>query len=192
MTQLILASASPRRKELLNQIGLEFTVSPSAIDEQRFPDEPALDYVNRMAIEKARAVYPQYAGEDACVLGADTIVVLGDEVLGKPKNKEDGLRMLSLLSGATHTVYSGVALKADHGEKQIVSATKVSFRPLSAQEIETYWCTGEPEGKAGAYAIQGLAAIFVENIRGSYSAVVGLPLMETSLLLTEFGIMTLA
>ncbi|PCJ16159.1 MAG: septum formation inhibitor Maf [Gammaproteobacteria bacterium] len=192
MTELILASASPRRKELLCQIGVVFTVSPSVIDETPISDEPALRYVKRMAQEKALAVYPQYADKDCCVLGADTIVVSQQQVFGKPKDKADAIRMLSSLSGKTHTVYSAVTLISEQRQEQIVSATEVTFRDITMAEIEAYWVTGEPKGKAGGYAIQGLAAIFVENISGSYSGVVGLPLMETSQLLTEFGIPVLA
>ena len=192
MTELILASASPRRKELLCQIGLAFTVSPSAIDETQKSAESAIDYVTRMAQEKAQAVYPQYEGKDYCVLGADTIVVCNQQVFGKPKDKADASRMLLALSNTTHKVYSAVSLISERGEKHRVSSTEVTFRALHKAEVEAYWQTQEPLGKAGAYAIQGLAAIFVEKIVGSYSNVVGLPLVETSQLLAEYGINALA
>jgi len=145
-----------------------------------------------MAQEKAQAVYPQYQGKDYCVLGADTIVVCHQQVFGKPKDKADAMRMLLALSNTTHTVHSAVALVSEQGEKHRISSTDVTFRTVDVAEIEAYWQTQEPLGKAGAYAIQGLAAIFVEKITGSYSSVVGLPLMETSQLLSEYGINALA
>jgi septum formation protein len=173
---LILASASPRRHELLLAAGIEHTVRPAAIPEDRFPNESPVAYVQRLAEEKARAVFSsmEHAPSDV-VLGADTVVCLDGLVFGKPKDAEDARRMLRLLSGREHWVRTGICLLAAGKCLLDCAATKVSFERLTEHEIEEYTRSGEPRDKAGAYAIQGLAAKFVRSIEGCYYNVVGLP-----------------
>ena len=184
--QIILASASPRRKELLDQIKISYRVNPVDIDETPLPHEAPLDYVQRLAAEKSAACVAQLGGS-LPVLAADTAVVLGGLILGKPKGRDDALAMLRLLSGKMHRVYSAVSLRGrEHG--QAVSVTEVTFRPLTEREIALYWQSGEPADKAGSYAIQGMGGAFVELINGSFSGVVGLPLFETAELLSRQGI----
>ncbi len=183
---LILASASPRRLELLQQLGLQPQVRPADIDETVFDSEHAADYVKRMALEKARVV-AGLLDEPATVLGSDTSVVVDDEVLGKPENQAHAADMLAMLSGRSHRVLSGVALVRGEQEQVLLSSTEVFFRPVSEAEMAAYWHSGEPQGKAGGYAIQGLGAMFIKEIRGSYSGVMGLPLFETCQLLQAFG-----
>lgn len=187
---LHLASASPRRAELLRQIGVDFALLLPAIDESRRDDEAAELYVLRLALEKARAgVQMLPKGETGLVLGADTVVVCNGEVLGKPADRQEALSMLSRLSGQTHKVMTAIALVDDSGEEHSrLSVSQVRFRALSETEIEAYWQSGEPADKAGAYAIQGLAAIFIEHLEGSYSGVMGLPLYETAELLQLFAL----
>lgn len=184
---LILASASPRRSEILKQIGVDFTVEPANIDETGLSDETETQFVTRMALEKARAVCQKRA-DSIPVLVADTIVTIGSKIFGKPKNIDDAWTMLSALSGNSHQVLTSVAI--DNGSKYavLVSKTMVKFRTISYPEYLTYWRTAEPLGKAGAYAIQGYGAVFVERIEGSYSGVVGLPIAETSKLLQQFKV----
>lgn len=183
---IILASASPRRKELLDQIKLSYRVNPVDLDETPLLNEAPLDYVQRLAAEKSAACVAQL-GDNLPVLAADTAVVLGDLILGKPKDRDDALAMLRLLSGKMHRVYSAVSLRGrEHG--QAVSITEVTFRPLTEREIALYWQSGEPVDKAGSYAIQGMGGAFVELINGSFSGVVGLPLFETAELLSRQGI----
>lgn len=187
MSDLILASGSPRRKELLEQIGVCFEVVKVSVDETPLPDESPLDYVLRLAIEKADAG-SQLIRHKKPVLGSDTTVVCNGKILGKPENKADALAMLKMLSGNHHQVITAVAVvKGQQNLHQIVT-TDVTFRSLSNDEIEAYWHTGEPSDKAGAYGIQGLGGVFVENISGSYSAVVGLPLAQTAKLLKTFDV----
>ncbi len=183
--QLILASASPRRYELLTRIGVEFHQRVADIDETPAPGEMAETYVQRMALEKARLVR-RLEGSDLPVLGADTAVVVDGVLLGKPGDFADARRMLKQLSGRGHEVLSAVAL-VDAAEAIVVNRNKVWFRNLSETEITAYWETGEPGDKAGSYAIQGLAAVFIERLEGSYSGVMGLPLYETARLLQNFG-----
>ncbi len=194
MPDLILASASPRRHELLAGLGLEFTQAPADIPEVRRSGETAEEFVQRLALEKARAVAAGHPG--AVVLGSDTEVVLDGEPLGKPATAEEAAAMLQALSGRAHTVLTAVALvqhlAKDSREAVRLVATKVHFRPISGAEIQAYWETGEPADKAGAYGIQGLGAVFVERLDGSYSGVVGLPLFQTAELLKEFEIAVLA
>ena len=187
--QLILASASPRRKELLDQIGVRYIVNPVDIDETPKDREMALDYVGRVAAEKSAACVSELI-DFLPVLAADTSVVLDGQIMGKPKNREHAMTMLSQLSGKTHNVYSAISLRSQCENKhfQALSKTEVRFRNISPEEIQSYWDTGEPKGKAGAYAIQGLASVFVESIKGSFSGVVGLPLFETAELLSKQGI----
>jgi len=192
MPQLYLASGSPRRRELLTQIGVPFTALSAQIDETPFPDESPSAYVERLALGKAAAglaLLPAgQGGSSACVLGADTAVVLEGRILGKPVDEADAVAMLMALAGREHEVLTAIAL-IDHQrcESRIVSS-HVRFRPLRIEEARAYWASGEPADKAGSYAIQGLAAIFVQGLRGSYSSVVGLPLCETAELLGHFGI----
>jgi septum formation protein len=189
MAQLYLASSSPRRRELLTQIGLPFHIVPASIDETPEPGESAHAYVERLARGKALAGLNFLAQRaDVCVLGADTAVVLDGRILGKPTDRDDALAMLQALSGREHEVLTAVAVAdRDRCEARVVSS-RVAFRAVSAEEAERYWETGEPQDKAGGYAIQGLAAVFVSRVEGSYSAVVGLPLCETSALLADFSI----
>ncbi|MET4726422.1 septum formation protein [Lysobacter enzymogenes] len=186
---LYLASQSPRRRELLGRLGLEFGLIDLDLPEQRQPGEPAADYVRRVAREKAGAgLLKVVANPSAVVLGADTEVVLDDEVFGKPRDAEDARAMLRRLSGRTHQVISAVSLVSPAREAQAVSVSQVSFAALDEGQIERYVASGEPMGKAGAYAIQGGAEVFATRLAGSYSGVMGLPLYETSKLLREFGL----
>jgi nucleoside triphosphate pyrophosphatase len=184
----ILASASPRRRALLQQIGCHFLVSPAEIDEAVLVGESPEDYVNRMALQKAMAGWHANQHNQLPVLGADTTVVLGNHIFGKPSDQEDAISMLSQLSGKTHRVLSSVAMVQGDKQQVVLSETLVTFRLLDSDECHRYWQTGEPSDKAGAYAIQGLGAVFVTAINGSYSGVVGLPLAETCTLLEAFDI----
>ncbi len=186
MHQLVLASASPRRSELLRQIGVRFLICPVDIDEALLPDELPVSYVERLAVEKSQKGFICSDGEAA--LGSDTTVVIDGKVLGKPVSREDAVCMLLALSGRTHQVMTGVALTTSSGTQSCVVTIHVTFKSLSKDECDTYWSTGEPKDKAGAYGIQGYGAVFVESISGSYSAVVGLPLAETAELLSNAGI----
>lgn len=192
--QVILASASPRRLALLQQIGLHPLVIPADIDEQANLHEAAEDYVVRMALEKATAVsgsYENTAIDEAVVIGSDTTIDLDGEILGKPLDLENALTMLQKLSSRSHYVHTGVALIKGDDSASVVVSSKVFFRDLSNAEICDYWRSGEPQGKAGAYAIQGMGSIFVEKIIGSYSSIMGLPLFETAGMLKEFGVTVL-
>ncbi len=184
---ICLASASPRRKALLEQIGVSVTaVMPCDIDETIHAGEQACAYVERMAREKAETACSRVS--DQIVLAADTVVVCSDRVLGKPADREQALSTLRLLSGNQHTVMTAVAVRLGSRQRLIRVDTRVHFRKIEEAEMSAYWDTGEPADKAGSYAIQGLGAVFVERIDGSYSAVVGLPLMETAAVLAEFGV----
>ena len=182
---LHLASSSPRRKEILAALGLTFSVGGADVDEQRLDGESAEDMVLRLAVDKATAGAP---GGDVIVIAADTLVVLGDDVFGKPEGQDDALEMLGRLSGRTHQVLTGVAVRAGGKMRSALSATDVHFREISPDEALAYWQSGEPCDKAGAYAIQGRGGVFVEAISGSYSGVVGLPVFETVKMLEEAGI----
>lgn len=188
MKSLHLASASPRRRELLLQIGVPHQRVAAPIDESVLPGETPAAYVERLARAKAAAGLAVLGVADACVLGADTAVVLDGRILGKPVDRADGLAMLAALSGREHEVLTAVAVCDGSRCAARVVGSRVRFRTVGAAEREAYWATGEPQDKAGGYAIQGLAAIFVERLEGSYSAVVGLPLAETAELLAGFGI----
>lgn len=183
---LLLASQSPRRAELLQQMGIIFEILPVHLDESQFSNEPPLDYVRRLACAKS-ALGWQRSAQDKPVLGADTTVVINQQVLGKPQDMADAQRMLSLLSDNVHMVYTAVALTTAQGQFDCVVKTEVKFGVLSFQQICDYWHSGEPKDKAGSYAIQGAGGQFVQSIKGSYSAVVGLPLFETRQLLNEIG-----
>lgn len=188
LPDIYLASQSPRRRALLQQIGIGFELLAVDVDETPLPGESAGVFVERVALDKARAGQARLpAGRRRPVLGADTCVVANGEIMGKPRGREHALEMLQRLSGATHEVLSAVALAGQH-EALRVHASRVTFRTLSTAECAAYWDTGEPVDKAGAYAIQGLAAVFVTHLAGSFSGVMGLPLYETAELLREFGI----
>ncbi len=186
---IVLASASPRRRELLQQIGVIHEVIVADVHEVAAPGERAEDYVRRIALAKAQAVRARLDAARALpVLGADTEVVLDGVILGKPFSRDAGLAMLERLSGRSHVVLSAVALIDANRHAVRVSRSVVTFRAISAIERERYWSSGEPVDKAGGYAIQGLGAVFIERLEGSYSGVMGLPIFETAALLHEFGI----
>lgn len=185
--QLILASASPRRKELLAQLGIQCFVKAVDIDETPHPKESPLDYVQRVAAEKSAACLAVYDG-NLPMLAADTSVVLNNQIMGKPENQQHAQEMLLQLSGTTHQVYSAISLRKNLEHWEACNITDVTFRKLSLAEIAAYWETGEPCDKAGGYAIQGLGSIFIEKITGSFSGVMGLPLFETAQLLAQQGI----
>jgi len=185
---LHLASKSPRRRELLGRLGLDFGVLDIDIPERRGAGEAPAEYVRRVAREKAGAGLLRVAAEPgAVVLGADTEVILGDEVFGKPRDAADAVAMLRRLSGRTHEVVSAVSVVSAEREAQAVSVSQVVFGELPDADIDAYVATGEPMGKAGAYAIQGGGEAFIRHLSGSYSGVMGLPLYETARLLAEFG-----
>jgi septum formation protein len=198
---LVLASASPRRRELLTQAGYTFTIHPAHIPEDPLPNEDPIAYVVRLARQKAEAVFAELTGADASeerapaapqvplpqVLGADTTVTLDNQIFGKPADPEDAARMLRLLSGRTHRVVTGVAVVTAQRTEVAAEVTGVHFLTLSEQEIAAYIATGEPMDKAGAYAIQGRAARWIPRITGDYSNVVGLPLALVSTMLEASG-----
>lgn len=196
VTPFVLASGSPRRKDLLEGLGYRFVVRPASIDERPRPGEPPRDYVARLAREKALADRHMHDDDPRVVLAADTIVALGDTLLGKPSDDDDAVRMLRGLSGREHEVMTGVAVQrgkpfgagaAIAVEVEVV-ATRVAFQALDEATIRDYVATGEPHGKAGAYAIQGIAAAFIESIDGNYPNVVGLPLPTAVRMLEAAGI----
>jgi septum formation protein len=196
MATLYLASRSPRRRELLSQLGIahQVLVAPPSTgpDEPQLPGEAAVDYVGRTARDKAwqgLQLMQQQALPTLPILAADTTVIHNDEVLGKPLDRDDAVRILSRLSGAVHQVHTAVAIVHQGTLFEDVSITQVRFRPLSARDIDKYCDTGEPFDKAGAYGIQGMAGIFVERIDGSFTGVMGLPLFETARLLAQTGIL---
>ncbi len=197
---LILASASPRRAQLLRQLGIRHRVLPAHIDESRQPDERVEQCVQRLAAAKARSVFGTLAAHPGgasagaalpAVLGADTEVVIDGELLGKPADRARGIAMLARLSGRTHEVLSAVTLISAGSERSALSRSAVTFRALEADESAQYWDSGEPRDKAGGYAIQGLGAQFVAHLSGSFSGVMGLPLFETATLLRAAGLFTL-
>jgi nucleoside triphosphate pyrophosphatase len=184
---IYLASASPRRSALLDQIGVAHRVQPVDVDETARSGEAPAEYVRRLAVLKAETLWQKLAApQRQPVLGADTAVVLDDQILGKPLDEDDCVRMLTLLSGRTHQVFTAVALRASTCQSR-VNVSDVTFRQLADEEIRRYWRSGEPADKAGAYAVQGRAALFIERIAGSYSGIMGLPLFETGELLTAIG-----
>jgi septum formation protein len=190
---IYLASASPRRSALLSQIGIAHAVRPVAIDETPAPGELARDYVQRLARTKADVLWQQLpAAARHPVLGADTAVVVDEQILGKPGDASEHAAMLQQLSARTHEVLTAVALRYDKDTAVRLSVSRVVFRALQPGEIAAYWRSGEPVDKAGGYAIQGLGALFVEHMSGSYSGVVGLPLYETAELLQLIGWSSLA
>jgi septum formation protein len=188
MPTLFLASASPRRRELLQQIGAPFSLLSVAVDETPSATESPEDYVQRLAREKALAGLALLDDASACVLGADTTVVLDQRILGKPADRVDALAMLAALSGREHRVMTAVAVASPSRCVVRLVTSKVRMRRIDPAQAEAYWTSGEPQDKAGGYAIQGCGAIFVESLEGSYSTVVGLPLCETAELLDMFGL----
>lgn len=188
MTKFILASASPRRRELLASIGLEFDVLPSHVPEVHQDGEAPEEYVARLSRDKAHALASEHPSR--WVIAADTTVLLGDELLEKPVDAEDAKRMLATIAGQTHIVYSGITLEnaeRDYRDTR-VAESEVRMLPLSPRDIEWYVATGEPLDKAGAYAVQGIGSMFIESIHGSYTNVVGLPLATLFQMLRRAGI----
>lgn len=184
-----LASGSPRRRELLQQIGVSFRVLGAAVDEAVLPGESPAVYVARLAAAKAGCGWESRRDSaEVPVLAADTAVVLDGKILGKPVDRHDAEGMLRQLSGRTHEVLTAVALRTASGLQAALSRSEVTFRAISAGEAQAYWDSGEPRDKAGAYAIQGRAAVFVAALRGSFSGVMGLPLFETAALLSAAGV----
>lgn len=186
--RLLLASSSPRRRELLGMLGYQFEVVAADIPEVASPGEAAQDYVQRVALDKARATLNLHPGENVVALGADTEVILGDRIYGKPADAEDACAMLDSLQGRAHLVLCAVAVVSHAAEQVLISRSTVYLAPLDAARIRAYVDSGEAMGKAGAYGIQGLAAAFIPHLEGSYWAVMGLPLFETAQLLERFDI----
>jgi septum formation protein len=185
---IILGSASPRRRALLRQIGIACEVQTADIDERVHDDEAPAEYVLRLAIAKAKKVASALVQDTSLpVLAADTAVVVDGRILGKPANRSDAVSQLQQLSGREHEVLTGVALAFDNTMETRLSVSHVRFRQMDRSEIAAYWDTGEPVDKAGSYAVQGIAAVFIEEIRGSYSGIMGLPLYETAQLLRSVG-----
>ncbi len=181
---IYLASQSPRRRQLLQQIGVQFQVISCEIEETPLPNETPRDFVRRMAIDKARAGHMLHP--DHPVLGSDTVVVIDGQILGKPRDREHAIAMLLQLAGREHRVLTGVALMAEQQHYRLADS-RVRFRDISSNEAAAYWDTGEPADKAGGYAVQGHGAVFIEHISGSYSGIMGLPLYETAELMKEIG-----
>lgn len=186
-TNLILASGSPRRKLLLEQLAIIFEIQPPDVDESEVTGEAPEIYVTRLAKKKAQSVAEKH-DSGAVILAADTTVVLHGNILGKPESKEHGLQMLNELSGTRHEVLTGVSICSGSRTETFCVSTEVTFRHLEEKEIAWYWETGEPHDKAGSYGLQGAGAAFVETLTGSYSNVIGLPLSETVLMLRDFSI----
>jgi len=194
--QIYLASQSPRRRALIEQLGIRYQTLDVEVDESSQPGEAPEDFVARLALEKARAGWQLAANPAVPVVGADTCIMLDGQIVGKPENQEQGIALLQRYSGRAHKVYTGIAIVGpgtDNQEPGIVhyvrtNISTVTFRVITNEECEQYWETGEPTGKAGGYAIQGLAAVFIEKLEGSYSGVMGLPLFEFAELITLFGI----
>lgn len=184
MSLLILASGSPRRREMLTQMGVEFTVQVPDIDESRRPDELAEDYVTRLAREKARAVAAMQTDKTIAILAADTIVVQGERIFGKPRDFAHAQQIWHNLSAAKHQVMTAVCLLVHDRLNVKLGLTEVEFATITERQMQAYWASNEPQDKAGAYAIQGLASAWVKVIHGSYSNVVGLPLREVNELLS--------
>lgn len=188
--RLVLASRSPRRAELLRGLRLPFEVMPADVDESLLPGEPAHAYVERLARTKAEAVRRRIAADDVLVLGADTTVEIDGRILGKPEDAGEGVAMLLALAGRSHRVATGIAVAGPGGTESVCVVAEVEFRDIDRSEAEAYWATGEPADKAGGYGLQGIGGIFVTGIRGSASAVVGLPVAETEQLLRRCGMDT--
>ena len=186
--QIILASSSPRRENILRDIGIRFIKCPADIDESVLPGEKPDKYVRRMAEAKAKKIANKKKHKP--VLGADTIVLIDGRILGKPKNREQALQYITLLSNRTHSVLTSVALVSRERCKSIVARAEVTFRKISKREAILYWKTGEPKDKAGGYGIQGVGGIFIDRIEGGHGTVIGLPVLETEKLLRLFNVET--
>ncbi len=189
--QIFLASSSPRRQELLRQMGVSFRVIPQFSEEKHNVKETPEAFVSRLALEKATDGLLRQTNQQIPVLGSDTAVILDGNILGKPENKEQAVEMLLSLSDKTHRVLTAVVLKNKQKTEQILSTTEVSFAKLTREICKNYWHSGEPVDKAGSYGIQGQGALFIRAINGSYSGVMGLPVYETNILLNKFGILLL-
>jgi len=190
---VVLASASPRRTELLSQIGIPHKVMPVDIDESALPNETPSDQVARLAQQKAQAALARLSAQNeltsnTLVIASDTLIEFNGKSIGKPVNKEDAVRILQLLSDSKHRVLTSVSVASCEKQETTTVITEVTFAALTKNEIDAYWDTGEPADKAGSYAIQGIGGQFVKAINGSASAVIGLPLYETRQLLSEFGV----
>lgn len=188
---LYLASQSPRRRELLGQLGVSFAILDVDVAEVPYPEETPVEYVRRVARDKALAGWetlPRESRADALLLASDTEVVLDQRIFGKPKDADDAVDMLQTLAGRTHEVISAVCAVSGKLERDDVCISRVRFAPLNETDIAAYVATGEPFGKAGAYAIQGKGAMLIEHLEGSYSGVMGLPLFETARMLRKFGV----
>jgi len=188
--QFHLASSSTRRRELLSVLGLSYSHAGVDLDETPLPGEPADAMVLRLALAKARTAQRTRI-TDLPILGADTAIALDDRILGKPRDRDDAMQMLASLSGRKHTVLTAVAIVGRGRSDTLLATAEVMFREISGSEASAYWDSGEPRGKAGAYAVQGLGGIFVKHIKGSYSAIVGLPVFETARLLATMGVQVL-
>jgi len=188
--QVVLASASLRRVQILESLGVSFLQQPVDIDESVLAKEAPERYVQRLAQEKAKAAQHQAAGQSSLVvyIGADTTVSIDQQCLGKPLDEQDFINMMLTLSGRKHEVLSAVCFLEGHQQQTLISSSLVYFSTLHLEQIQAYWRTGEPQGKAGGYAIQGIGATFVERIEGSHSGIVGLPIYETSQLLSKFDV----
>lgn len=187
MKILYLASQSPRRLELMRQIGLVPEVLAVSVDESALPNEPVESFVRRLAVEKARAGFDSVAAHDIWVVGGDTVVAIDGQVLGKPRDQADYRRMMALLSGRTHQVLTAAAVVHDGVVHSTVSVSRVTFSELDEREVDAYWRSGEPQDKAGGYGIQGFAGKWVRYLEGSYTGIMGLPLYELDQLLKESG-----
>ncbi len=190
MSRLILASKSPRRKELMQKFAAEFSCEPARGEEIIPAGTPVTDTARVLSAQKAKEVYDRHKGEDVTVIGSDTVVVCDGKIYGKPKDEEDAKRMLRELSGKTHQVLTGVTILSKDLEESFTSATDVTFFPLSDAQIDAYVATGEPMDKAGAYGIQGLGALLVKKINGDYYTVVGFPVGEIAALLVKNGVIS--
>lgn len=188
VNQVYLASKSPRRKEILDQMKLQFETLDVDVDEEVIDKEAPEEYVVRVAKEKALAGRKVAKNIDLPVIGSDTCIFFNGIIMGKPVDKAQGINFLSQLSAQQHEVITGVSICGEFKTESLVQRNRVTFRKLDIKEIESYWETGEPVDKAGAYAIQGLGAVFIQNIEGSYSGIMGLPIFETAQLLKKFGI----
>ena len=184
---IVLASGSPRRRDLLTQIGLRFQVLVTDVDESGLENEAPDDLVARLSLLKSTAAQATLKDPTIIVIAADTTVALDGQVFGKPQDRDHALAMMAALSGRTHTVYTGVTVARGDSQKTIVQSSQVSMRKTTLSERQRYWDHGEPRDKAGAYGVQGVGAVFVERIEGSYSGVMGLPLCETAKLLHDLG-----
>lgn len=192
---VVLASASPRRTALLKQMNIAHTIQPADIDESPRPNETPLSLVSRLAAEKGQAVKAMLASkqtltDDTVILASDTLIAFNGQSVGKPENKADAKRILTMLSGNTHEVLTAISVLNNTRQQTQVITTSVTFAALTDEQITAYWETGEPADKAGSYAIQGIGGEFVVSINGSASAVIGLPLYETRQLLNEFGVVS--